>query len=154
MSGYLIAFRWFLASIGLFSLWIARRQKRVDAKTHALVLRGLAGAVLVLAIGQSWQKYQSDTSQTQIDVLIFICAFAAATLIVWSGVVSSRNRSASLRARGIDPTVPSGHVRQLLDGGKRIEAIMMYRKETGAWLEEAIDVVDSYLDGKRGEVRS
>jgi hypothetical protein len=57
MSGYWIAFGWLLASIGIFGFWIARRQKRVDAITYAVAFPGLAAAMLVLAVGQGWQKY-------------------------------------------------------------------------------------------------
>ncbi len=67
MSGNWIALGWLLAGIGFFGLWLARRQKRIDALTHAAVVPAIAVAMLVLAVGQGWQKYQSDTAQTQIS---------------------------------------------------------------------------------------
>ena len=260
MHDYWIAFGWLLAGIGIIGLGIARRQKRVNAITYAVVLAGVAAAMLVLAVGQGWQKYQSHTAQTQIsnelnhieseqarvkdhlqtlqerirvnkaaseaisqpgnltpttdpdvirsraehvaafqkeasalqeenkaisrdsqalkeravaiqselndarrarafrDLLTFICALAIATLAVVGGVFISRTqrkriaeRNASLRAQGIDPTVPSKRVRQLADAGRKIEAIKVYREETGARLQEAKHVVESYLDGKKGD---
>jgi hypothetical protein len=261
MSGYWIAFGWLLASMGFFGLWISRRQKRVDAITYAVVLPGLAVAMLVLAVGQGWQKYQSHTADTQIrnelndigseeervkgrlqtlqerirvnkaaseaisqpgnltpttdpdairsraehvaafqkeasalqeerkailrdsqalkeralatqselndarrasafrDLLTFVCALAIATLAVVRRVFISRTQrkriaecNASLRAQGIDPTVPSERVRQLAHAGKKIEAIKVYCEETGTWPQEAKHVVESYLDGRRSDV--
>jgi hypothetical protein len=231
MSGHWIAFGWLLVGIGFVSLWIARRQKRVDAITYAVVLLGLAAGMLVLAVGQGWQKYQSHTAGTQIrnelndigsekkrvrgrlqtlqerirvnkgaseasalqeerkaisrdaqalkeravatqsefndarrarafrDLLTFVCALAIAILAVVGRVCISRTqrkriaeRNASLRAQGIDPTVPSERVRQLAHAGKKIAAIKIYCEETGTWPQEAKHVVESYLDGRRGDV--
>ncbi len=258
MSGYWIVLGWLLASIGFFVLWLARRQKRIDALTYAVLSPALAAAILVLALGQGWQRHQSHAAQTQIrnelndigseeqrvkgrlqtlherirannaaleaisqpgnltpttdadavrsraehvaafqkeasalqeerkgisrdsqalekrtgalqselndarharasrDLVTFVCAIAIATLFLMLGAGASRaqrrqiaERSASLRAQGIDPTIPSERVKQLADAGKKIEAIKIYRQETGAWLREAKDTVEAYLEGKR-----
>ncbi len=261
MHGYWIALGWLLASIGIFGLWLARKRKRVDALTYAALMPAIAAAMFVLAVGQGWQKYQSQKAQTQIrnelndigseeqrvkgrlqtlnervrankaaseaisqpgnltpttdpdvvrsraehvaafqkevsalqeerkdifrasqalkerastlqselndarrarafrDLLTFVCAMAIATLLLTLRAGANRaqrrqiaERNASLRAQGIDPAVPSERVKQLADAGKKIEAIKVYRQETGTWLREAKDAVESYLDGKRRDV--
>ncbi len=93
------------------------------------------------------------------DLLTFVSALAIAALAVVGGVrISSAQRrhvaerSASLRAQGIDPAVPSERVKQLAGAGNKIAAIKIYREETGAWLVEAKDAVEFYLAGKRREV--
>ena len=259
MHGYWIALGWLLASIAIFGLWLARKRNRDDSLTYAAVMPAIAAAMLVLAVGQGWQKYQSQKAQTQIrnklndigseeqrvkgrlqtlhervrankgaleaisqpknpttdpdtvrsraehvaalqkeasalqeerkaiarnsqvlkersgalqselnearharasrDLLTFVCAIAIATLFLTLGAGASRaqrwqiaERNASLRAQGIDPAVLSERVKQLADAGKKIEAIKLYRQETGMWLREAKDAVESYLDGKRRSV--
>ena len=59
-------------------------------------------------------------------------------------------RLARLRALGIDQMMPSERVKQLADGGKKIEAIKAHREETDASLDEAKEIVEKYIDGKRG----
>ena len=50
---------------------------------------------------------------------------------------------------GIDapPGGLSDRVRQLMADGRKIEAIKVYREQTGVGLKEAKDVVDAYVEG-------
>ena len=255
MSGYWIAFGWFLASIGIFGLLIGKRRKRITAHTYGIIMPGIATVTVVLAVGQVWQVYRSDATQTYIhnelqtlnsdrerikgrlralqdriksnnaardeisqpgnltpttdpdtlkvraervaafqkessaiqeegksvsqdsralkeradavqsdlnelriarssrDFWVFICALVMATPILAGATFISRTqakRLARLRALGIDQMMPSERVKQLADGGKKIEAIKAHREETGAWLDEAKEIVEKYIDGKRG----
>ena len=66
MSGYWIAFGWFLASIGIFGLLICKKRKRITAHTYGIIMPGIATVTVVLAVGQVWQVYRSDATQTYI----------------------------------------------------------------------------------------
>ena len=46
--------------------------------------------------------------------------------------------------------MPSERVKQLADAGKKIEAIKARREEAGAWLDEANEIFEKYIDGKIG----
>ncbi len=60
-----------------------------------------------------------------------------------------RNLNALLRHHGVDPTqgLPlSDRVKQLAsDSARKIEAIKVYREETGAGLAEAKEAVEAYI---------
>ncbi|HEU5368473.1 MAG TPA: ribosomal protein L7/L12 [Ktedonobacterales bacterium] len=59
-----------------------------------------------------------------------------------------------LQRLGIDPntalTGPSEHLKQLLLRGKKIEAIKVYREQTGTGLKEAKDYIDALERQMRG----
>lgn len=63
-----------------------------------------------------------------------------------------RKLNALLRHHGVDPTqgLPlSDRVKQLADDpARKIEAIKVYREETGAWLAEAKEAVEAYIHSK------
>ena len=67
-----------------------------------------------------------------------------------------RNRESSnalIRHHGVDPTqglLPlSDRVKQMaVDPGRKIEAIIAYREETGAGLAEAKEAIESFANGK------
>jgi hypothetical protein len=52
-------------------------------------------------------------------------------------------RNVALIAQGIDPKLPSDRVRELAHGGRKIRAINVYRRETGASLADAKQAVEN-----------
>ena len=76
-----------------------------------------------------------------------------ATPVVVGAIFISHTQSkrlSEIRALAIDPMMPSERVKQLADAGKKIEAIKARREEAGAWLDEANEIFEKYIDGKIG----
>jgi hypothetical protein len=60
-----------------------------------------------------------------------------------------RKLDALLRHHGVDPFRLSDRVKQLAaDSSRKIEAIKVYREETGAGLAEAEEAVESFINSK------
>ncbi len=87
-------------------------------------------------------------------ILVFVVCYSLLVLI-WMGSINARLRgierklNALLRHHGVDPTqgLPlSDRVKQLAaDPGRKIEAIKVYREETGASLVEAKEAVEAFI---------
>ena len=60
-----------------------------------------------------------------------------------------RKLNALLRHHNVDPSpLPSDRVKQLANSARKIEAIKVYREETGVGLAEAKEAVEAYIHGK------
>jgi hypothetical protein len=85
-----------------------------------------------------------------ISVLMVVLIFHASMTARLRGI--ERKLNALLRHHGVDPTqgLPlSDRVRQLAaDPSTKIEAIKVYREETGAGLAEAKEVIEAFVAGR------
>ncbi len=90
-------------------------------------------------------------------VLVFACLLVILALLSYSDTKArigriERKLNALLRHHGVDPTqglALSDRVKELAgDPTRKIEAIKVYREETGAGLKEAKDAVEAFINSK------
>jgi hypothetical protein len=57
-------------------------------------------------------------------------------------------RTAKFRSEARDPLALDDDVKALADAGRKIQAIVLYRAQTGAWLQDAKRAIESYSRGR------
>jgi hypothetical protein len=88
-------------------------------------------------------------------ILVFVICYSLMAMIFYMGTIArlqriERKLNALLRHQGVDPTqgLPlSDRVKELAgDPSRKIEAIKVYREETGASLAEAKEAVEAFMN--------
>lgn len=85
-----------------------------------------------------------------VGILLVVLVSHGNTTVRLGGI--ERKLNALLRHHGVDPTQGpslSDRVKELAaDPGRKIEAIKIYREETGAGLAEAKEVIESFIKSR------
>jgi ribosomal protein L7/L12 len=120
-----------------------------DASALAAEAQALSTEIAAVHTELEALKRGRETTEFWQAIVVVALMLPIVSLSVHRNAVRKRSvteRSAALRPQSIDPMLPSNVVKELARSGRKIQAIRVYRGETGARLAEAKRAVEAYLD--------